>query len=86
MNIKIEIDVTDEDIYAVIACLDIEGRKIHEKSVREFIKTYIKQASYDALYSIDKPYRDPGYKYFEYYQEAKEKMRMIYIKGTKKKK
>jgi len=78
MKIRIDLNLEDHDIAMAIACMEIGGyKKINSRSIREYLKGYLKDNAYDSLYLQDRNYRDPSFKFYEAYMEAKEKLKDI---------
>jgi len=78
MKIRIDINLEDHNIAMAIACMEISGyKKINSRSVREYLKSYIRSCAEDNLHLIDREFRNPEHHFYEIYCDAREKLKGI---------
>jgi len=78
MKIRIDIDVSNDDVARALACMDLASyRRVNLRTVRHYLKDYLKSNAEDSLYLMDRDFRDPAYKFYDYFCEYKERLKGI---------
>ena len=70
--------MSDNDIARAIACMEISGyKKINSRSVREYLKSYLRGYAEDSMHILGKEFQHPQYKFYDVFMESREKLKGI---------